>query len=74
MDWGCISRNSVGPLIEIQGTLDANRYISMILEPFLKYWRKSAVPEKRLFSCTTMPHITVPERLQLGLDGKESRS
>ena len=39
MVWGCISRNSVGPLIEIQGTLDASRYISMILEPFLKYWR-----------------------------------
>ena len=57
MVWGCISRKSVGPLIEIQGTLDANRYISMILEPFFnKYWRSFRRSRKK----ATFMHDNAP--------------
>ena len=39
MFWGCITYQKLGPLIEVQNTLNSNIYISTILEPFLRFWK-----------------------------------
>ena len=34
--WGCIGYNLLGPLIEIKGNLNAEKYISNVLEMFYR--------------------------------------
>ena len=36
MFWGCIGYNLLGPLIEIKGNLNAEKYISNVLEMFYR--------------------------------------
>ena len=41
MFWGCIGYNGIGPLIEVRSNLNAQTYISHILEPmYQRFWRK----------------------------------
>ena len=37
MFWGCITSQTMGPLIEVNMNLNSNNYTSLILEPFMKF-------------------------------------
>ena len=53
MFWGCITFQKLGPLIEVNSTLNSENYISNILDPFLTFWRKFR-RKKKVF---TVPYI-----------------
>ena len=72
MFWGCISKNKLGPLIEVDTRLNSSNYINNILVPLLQtFWTSFKMKKKIQSLCKTTPLVTKRKRLFPGLGGRE---
>lgn len=48
MVWGCIRRNEVGVLSEVEGRMDAEQYVAILEQGLLQSIKESGIPEDNI--------------------------